>query len=348
MPAYSHGGDIWDKGGELADFSANLSPIGAPEEVLEAAARAAREELGRYPDALCTALRQAIAGADGVAAEQVICGNGAADLIFRLCQTLRPRRALITAPTFSEYGAALRAAGCETAEYVLPGERRFDLDEGVLDAIAPETDLVFLCTPNNPTGRLIPPELLRAAAERCRECGALLAVDECFVPLSDHPEWGMAREMEQYPNLFLLRAFTKSYAIPGVRLGYGLCGDGALLERLYDSAQPWSVSAVAQAAGIAACGRRDWPERGREVIQRERPALKAALEELGLQVWPGEANFLLFRAGGIIDLKERLLERGVLIRSCGNYRGLAPDHYRVCVKTGGENAVLLRALREVL
>jgi len=348
MPRYSHGGDIWDKEKTVWDFSANLSPIGAPEEVLEAAERAAREELGRYPDALCTALRQAIGRLDGVGPEQVICGNGAADLIVRLCQTLRPRRALVTAPTFSEYGAALQAAGCEIIEYPLSPEKGFDLDEGVLAAVGPEVDLVFLCTPNNPTGRLVPPELLRRAAKRCREQEARLVVDECFVPLSDHPEWGMEGELTKYPELFLLRAFTKSYGIPGARLGYGLCGDGELLERLYAAGQPWSVSAVAQAAGIAACGRPQWPEMGRQVIRSARPALKAGLEELGLQVWPGQANFLLFRAEGVPDLKERLLERDVLIRSCGNYRGLGPDYYRVCVKTDGENGRLLRALKEVL
>lgn len=348
MPHYTHGGDIWDKERDVLDFSANLNPLGAPDEVLAAAERAVREELCRYPDGLCTDLRRAIAAREGVTAGQVVCGSGGADLIFRLCQALRPRRALVPAPAFSEYAAALEAVGCEVVRHALDSEQNFDLDEDVLDAVTEDMDLVFVCTPNNPTGRLVPPALLEQLAARCRDVGAVLAVDECFMGLSDKPEWALTPLLAQYENLFLVRAFTKCYAIPGVRLGYGLCGNAALLERLYAVGQPWSVSAPAQAAGLAACGLPGWPEKGRAVIAAARPRLQAGLEALGLRVWPGQANYLLFRAEGVCDLKERLLTQGVLIRACANYPGLGPDYYRVCVKRAEDNGRLLAALREVL
>ena len=344
MPTYTHGGDIWTHSGVL-DFSANLHPLGMPPQVAQAAREAVTEAI-HYPDPLCRELRAAIAERDGVTAEQVICGNGAADLIFRLCLTLQPRHALVTAPTFSEYEEGLRLAGCAVERYQLPAERQFDLDASILEAIVPEVDLLFLCCPNNPTGRLIGRDLLEQILCRCAETQTRLVLDECFIDLTDGS--GMACAVDGNPHLFLLRAFTKTYAVPGLRLGYGLCSDSVLMERLYDGAQPWSVSNVAQAAGIAACACRDWPERGREILRVQRPRLLENLRALGCTVWAGEANYLLFRAPGVADLKERLLERNILIRSCANYHGLGPDFYRVCVRREAENNQLIAALREVL
>lgn len=344
MPEYGHGGDVWGRGGVL-DFSANLNPLGPPASVLEAA-RAAVSEADRYPDPLCPALREAIAARDGASPEQVVCGAGAAELIFRLCLALRPRRALVTAPAFSEYERALSLCGCAVSRWPLSPENGFRLDGDILQAIDGALDLVFLCNPNNPTGALTGRGLLARIAAACEKAGALLVVDECFLELTGSPLAG--EPFHAGPGVFLLRAFTKTYAIPGLRLGYGLCADPALIERLHGTGQPWAVSNVAQAAGLAACACPDWPGRGRALLRRERPALYKALSALALEVFPGTANYLLFRAPGCFDLRERLLERGVLIRACGNFEGLSNDYYRVCVRAAAENAVLLRALREVL
>ena len=349
MAEYTHGGDLLTAqsryGGAVLDFSTNLNPLGMPPQVKQAAAEA---DGAAYPDPLCRHLRQAIAAHDGVEEEQVICGNGAADLIFRLAFALKPRKALLTAPTFSEYEGALTCVGCQVERYALDIDRDFDLDEGFLKAIVPGVELVFLCTPNNPTGRLIDPELLAEAARRCRDVGARLVVDECFLPLAGGGA-GLAPRLTEFSNLFLLRAFTKSYAMAGLRLGYGLSADLELLETLGRFAQPWSVSAPAQAAGTAAFTRcPQWPEQARALVERERPVLAAGLEGLGCRVVPSQANYLLFQAEHITDLKEKLLQRGILLRSCANYHNLGPDWYRVCVKGGEENRRLLAALKEVL
>ena len=351
MLPYTHGGDVLTAqaryGGPVLDCSANLNPLGMPPQVGEAAARAAAQA-APYPDPLCRELRAAIAAHDGVAPEQVLCGGGAAELIVRLAFALRPRRALVTAPTFSEYEGALSAAGGAVTRHPLRRERNFDVDEGILEAIGPDTELVFLCTPNNPTGRLISRDLLLRIAEKCRDLGAVLAVDECFLPLSCGGP-GLAPWLVEYPNLLLLRAFTKSYAMAGLRLGYALCADAALLEKLAAGGPPWSVSTPAQAAGLAALTQcPDWPEKARAFLEGERPALAAGLSALGLDVVPGQANYLLFRAAGVTDLKESMLTQGVLIRSCANYHGLGEDWYRVCVGQAEQNRRLLAALREVL
>ena len=350
MLPYTHGGDVLTArarcGGPVLDCSANLNPLGMPPQVGEAAARAAAQA-APYPDPLCRELRAAIAAHDGVAPERVLCGSGAAELIFRLAFALRPRRALVTAPTFSEYEGALSAAGCAVTCHLLRRERNFDVDEGLLEAVGPDVELVFLCTPNNPTGRLIDQGLLLRIAEKCRGLGAVLAVDECFLPLSCGGP-GLAPWLANHPHLVLLRAFTKSYAMAGLRLGYCLTANQSLREALGKFAQPWSVSTPAQAAGVAAltcCPH--WPAEGRRLVENSRPGLAAGLTAAGCAVIPGQANYLLFRLPGVADLKEKLLERGVLIRSCANYYGLGPDWYRVCVRGEEENRRLLAALSEV-
>ena len=350
MTPYTHGGDIRTaqalRGGGVLDFSANLNPLGVPPQAAQAARAAAGEAC--YPDPLCRDLRGAIARTDGVEEDWGVCGSGAADLIFRLAFALRPRRALVTAPTFSEYEQALSCVDCAVDRYALDPARSFDLDEGVLDALVPGVELVFLCTPNNPTGRLADEGLLLRAAARCRDIGAVLAVDECFLPLAAEGR-GMTPWLAQYPNLLLLRALTKSYALAGLRLGYVLTADEGLRDRLERFGPPWPVSAPAQAAGAAAltlCSH--WPARARELVEKERPGLIRGLEKLGCAVVPGQANYLLFRLPGVADLKERLLQAGILIRSCANYHGLGTDWYRVCVRTGEENRRLLAAMEEVV
>ena len=183
----------------------------------------------------------------------------------------------------------------------------------------------------------------------CHEQGIRVVVDECFLALADPGEAaGLAGHLEKFPNLVLLRAFTKSYALPGLRLGYCLSADGKLLDRLSKCAQPWSVSGPTQAAGLAALAQPEYPAKARQLIAGERAWLTAALSGLGLRAFPSQVNYILFQAPGVDDLKERLLERGVLIRSCANYVGLGPDYYRVAVRRRWENEGLMRAMREVL
>ena len=346
----THGGD-WagyraEYGGQPLDFSANVSPLGLPEGVRRAAADAL-EDAHRYPDPLCRALGEAIARAEGVSPDWVLCGNGAADLIWRAALARRPRRALVTAPAFAEYEAALELAGCGTERFLLRAEDGFALGEGFPEAVAPEMDLVFLCQPNNPTGRTVPRPLLERTLARCREADALLVVDECFLELLDRPEdFAMKGFLGQYPNLLILKAFTKLYAMAGLRLGYCLCSDRALLDAMRGAGQPWAVSGPAQAAGAAALGETEYVRDLRALIGRERPRLAAELSRLGFRVIPGEANYLLFRSH--TPLIQPLRERGILLRDCGNYHGLEEGWYRAAVRTAEENDRLTAALEEIL
>lgn len=345
-----HGGD-WagfaaEYGAMPLDFSANVSPLGVPDEVRRAIEQAAAQA-DRYPDPLCRALRAAIAQKEAVPAEYILCGNGAADLIFRAVLARKPRKALVTAPSFAEYAAALETVDCEIVRYALKEERDFRLEADFLQAITPDMDMVFLCQPNNPTGLTSPRELLLRIAERCRDCGILLVLDECFTDFLDAPEaHSLKGELERFPNLLILKAFTKLYAMAGVRLGYALSADASQLEVLAKAGQPWAVSSLAQAAGIAALREKDYVQRLRRLIGAERPWLLGKLTALGLRVIPGEANYLLFACTRPLTLLLR--QRGILIRSCANYPGLDDRWYRVAVRSHEENQRLVEALREVL
>ena len=345
-----HGGD-WagyraEFGCDALDFSANVSPLGLPAGVA-AAITNALPTADRYPDPLCRELRAALAGAEGVPADWILCGNGAADLIFRLALAVRPRRALLPAPTFAEYEAALQTVGCAVQRVFLREENEFAVTEEFIDAVTPETDVVFLCQPNNPTGQVTPPALVERLVRRCAECGAVLVVDECFLDfLPDRDAWTAKQLLRDAPQLVILKAFTKLYAMAGVRLGYALCGDAALLEKMRGAGQPWAVSSLAQAAGLAALQETAYADAVRALIAEQRPRMAAGLRALGLRVMDGQANYLLFRATP--DFGEKLRRRGAVVRSCANYPGLDAAWYRTAVRTAEENTRLLQIMGEIL
>ena len=341
-----HGGDVYGRPVTL-DVSVNTNPLGPPPGVVRAVVDAA-QLLDRYPDPHCRRLVAALADREGVPEEAILCGAGAAELIFSFCAALRPRTALELAPTFSEYAAALAAAGCRVERCALEEEQGFALTEKLLEELERKScEVVFLCNPNNPTGRLIPPALLESILALCERRGGWLFVDECFLELSDGGRGtSLAPLLRPGRRLFLLRAFTKSYAMAGLRLGYCLCGEGALLERMGRQTQPWNVSVPAQAAGLAALGEEAYLRESRALIQSERRYLREGLEALGLTVCSSQANYLLVKSPA--ELSGPLLDRGILIRDCANYRGLGPGWYRTAVRRREENRTLLKALGEIL
>ena len=212
-----------------------------------------------------------------------MCGNGAAELIYCLVEALQPKRALVMAPSFSEYEEALDSCGCEVLRYLLKKEDAFCPDEGFIRQIQPSIDMVFVCNPNNPTGLLVEKPLLEKILKRCQELDILMAVDECFLDFVKDPEKHTLKgKLEKYPGLFILKAFTKRYAIPGVRLGYGFCSDGEVLDRMEAVTQPWNVSTMAQQAGMAALKESEYVEAGRQIIFRESAWMKEKMRQVGL------------------------------------------------------------------
>ncbi len=342
-----HGGNIYDENltGRILDFSANINPLGMPDSVRRSVLEAL-DQAQHYPDPLCRKLKKALAGCYSLPETSFICGNGGADLIYRFVYATDPKKAFLTAPTFAEYEEALRQTDAELVFYRMDGE--FQIKETILDAIDDSLDLMFLCNPNNPTGLLASQELLEQILERCRQCGVRLFLDECFLDFTGQEERSLIGKVSSYENLFVLKSFTKMYAMPGIRLGYGICRDRELLDKMEVAGQCWGVSVLAAEAGIAALSEQDYCRRAVALVREERRFLKQELERIGLQVWDGQADYLFFRAKGVTDLYERLLPHGILIRRCGNYRGLSGEYYRVAVKDHEANKILADALRKIM
>jgi len=340
---YEHGGNIY--GGEKIklDFSVNTNPMGLPE-CVKTALRSDESIYTRYPDTKCRTLRAAIGRYHGVREEQVLCGNGAADMIFRLCAWKKAKRVLLPAPTFSEYERSVRLFGGEICEYELSPENGFLITREFAERISEDTDVVFLCNPNNPTGQLVPEDVMDDILERCRKLGVLLMADECFIEFTDGRS--LVKKLDEYPNLLILRAFTKLYAMAGLRLGYML-GNKSILEQMSVYGAEWNVSGPAQAAGIAALkAEPEWTRKSRSLAARERGFMTEELRGMGITVFPSAANFMLLKSNEL--LHEELKKRGIYTRGCGNFSGLDESYIRIALRNREDNEILLDAVREVV
>lgn len=357
-----HGGNIY--GNEIEyDFSVNLNPLGPPKSVQDALA-AALNHVEEYPDSEYRELRRGLVNYWQLAEEQIVPGNGASELIPGIIRTLSPKTCMVTAPCYSGYETALNAAApsCRIHRIPLRAEDDFTLPENICQEIARvKPNLLILTNPNNPNGKRISANRLREIADTCRAAGTVLLMDECFLALSGGDEDSLIHciRSEALPAV-VLRAFTKTFAIPGVRLGYAVCS-APTAERIRRELPEWNLSVFAQYAGRAAFGNvtpgTPAPETSAggtsgylaasvEMIAREREFLSAELEKLGFRVFPSDANYILFQSRDR-ELHQKLLDKGILIRDCRDYHGLTAGFYRTAVRTHRENTALLRCLRNI-
>lgn len=342
-----HGGDIYGYPG-VVDFSANINYLGMPQAVKAAAIRGVEESV-HYPQVAHRQLRHAVAERYHIEEEQILCGNGAAELIYCLVEALQPKRALVMAPSFSEYEEALDSCGCEVLRYLLKKEDAFCPDEGFIRQIQSSIDMVFVCNPNNPTGGLVSISYIEEVCRMCEKVGAILVVDESFLEFV--PQAVSSRTLlRQYDNIVILQSFTKIYAMPGLRLGCVFCGKESLVDLVQKRLQPWNVSLPAQYAGIAAMQEKEYVEASARLIAHEREFLTEELRLAGLEngveliVYEGAANFLLFYGPEL--LWQYCLEEGVLLRDCSNFEGLGKGWFRTAVRGHEENGRLIEAVRK--
>ena len=335
-----HGGAI---SADVLDFSANLNPLGMPENIKEALARSVGD-WERYPDPDCAELTMRLSERLGVPPEKIVCGNGAADLIYRIIGAVSPKRALIAVPCFSEYKKALEESGAEVCGYSLSEENGFAAGDDLLNAAAERLnggDMLILTSPNNPTGQVISKDILRELCAVCEKRNIIFLCDECFIDLTDNLH--SVREFLN-PCVISLSAFTKTYALAGLRLGYAVFGDERLSQTVKRRGQFWSVSSPAQTAGTAALDpvNNDYLERSRRLISNGREFLTKELSALGIKVFPSDANFLLLKSE--LPLYDILSEQGIIIRCCSNFETLNENYYRIAVRSESENQRLISAL----
>lgn len=349
-----HGGDILGASRfsgvapeQLLDFSVNVTPLGIPDNIKQAMVESL-DKAGVYPDLSKEHLNTAIASRYNLDKECVCCGNGASDLIFRIVFALRPEKALILAPTFVEYASALSCVTDDIESYDINHED-FQVREDILKKIVPGIDMVILCNPNNPTGQLIPKDILIQTAKKCGETGAWLLIDECFLEfVKDGEAYSMAEYLKAFPNTIILKSFTKMFGIAGLRLGYMLCADETICYLADHHGCDWNVNCVAEAAGLEALKSDDYVAEVVAYVEAEREFLTEGLRQLGIDVLSGAANYLLFHVPGEEELYEKLLSYGIMIRTCDNYENLGKDFYRIGVGEHKANQYLLECLQNLI
>ncbi len=344
-----HGGKVREAAAllrkEPLDFSANINPLGSPP--LEEVVLRELGRIGHYPDNSYLEFRQAAARFAGVQSSNIVPANGSSELIRLFAEAVLDEDdlALIPTPTFGEYENQSALMGAQISR-VLMGKDGLPL---VRPADLEQAKALFLCNPNNPTGLLLSKGQVENLISICERNETFLLVDEAFIELSD-PEQSVAKAAPDQEFLFVMRSLTKSFGVPGLRLGFGVTNP-ALAEIMNRARIPWSIGSIAAAAAAHLLGCGEHLVRSRALVREEISWLSSALQGLGLRPLPSRVNFILVNiepcclASDI--LAERMMGEGVLVRDCQSF-GLGKGYIRVAVRTREENEQLIAALERAL
>lgn len=354
LEKYGHGGDLLtagelyeEAGGTFLDFSANINPLGPPSGVLELLQNSLSTVV-TYPDPGHRRFKNLLAESLGIDSSWLTIGNGAAESMALLLLALAPQKVGIVEPCFSEYRQLSVQFGAEVLSVQGTKEQHYRAGVEAIAGLLEKVELLFLGQPNNPNGVQYSLDELRLLAQKAESCDTYLAIDEAFIDfISEEQRNTLLPEQALFPHTILVRSMTKFYAIPGLRLGFSVAHP-KLAAAMTAKQVTWSVNGLALLAGEACLtSGRDYEQRTRALISAEREVLRQALIQLGCDVPPGEANFLLCglpSPWSAAEMQGRLGQAGILVRSCAMYPGLGAEHIRVAVKGHENNARLLKQL----
>ncbi len=337
-----HGGDVYRNHVDI-DFSINVNPLGTPECVKEALHRAV-EICGKYPDMEAERLGEAVSTFLGVPKEYLLFGNGASELFMAIVHGIKPKKVVIPVPSFYGYEYAAKAVDSEMIYYEMNQENNFCVTEDMNRILTEDVDLLFLANPNNPIGNLLDKEMIKKLLLHCRDKGIYVVVDECFIEFCGN-QFSLLSETRKSEHLILVRAFTKIFSIPGVRLGYLVCKSKAVHTKIAGQLPEWNISCFAQEAGCICAKQAEFTLKTKNYIENERQFMEKRLIQLELRTFPSVSNFITVYSDK--PLYDKLLKRGILIRDCSNFRGLGKGFYRIAVKSREENEILLKAIESL-
>lgn len=347
-----HGGSIY--GTKIRhDFSVNINPMGFPVSLWPKLAFSI-SKIRNYPDIECGLLIEKIGENFGIASGRIVAGNGATQIIDAAIQSCRDKTALCIVPSFTGYKNLLEKNDFICENICLSREDDFSCNEKILEKIKDriresKPGVVIVANPNNPNGKVVPLEILREIDNECLRAGSIFLIDECFIELTDSPqENSYFSSMSTDSKTIILRAFTKTFAIPGIRLGYGICSSDLIANGLKNKIPEWSTNVLAQIAGVHCLKNQGYLNKARKVIFTEKSFLSKELSSAGFKVYGSDGPFILFETDVGFSLYEKLLSRKILIRDCSDYEGLDGKFYRVAVKRHKENKILIKTIREVL
>lgn len=379
-----HGGNIYkvfrEKNiKEILDYSSNINPYGIPES-LKKRITENLEVLERYPDPDYVELRQKLSNLNKVNLSDIILGNGATEIIFLFMKVINPKKILIVSPTFGEYERAVKATEIsgdtvslsssngdnknienkkiEIEYFELKESDDFKLNIGNLkNELENKYDLLIICNPNNPTGKFLKLAQTEEILKECNKYNTKLFIDEAFIEfLEDGMKESIINTEENKKNLFVTRAFTKFFAIPGLRLGYGMYFDKELEKKISEKKEPWSVNNFAEMAGLTVLDDAEYIEKTLKWIAEEKIYMYEKLNKIsGMKVYETEVNFItgkidekLFSEGvNVKILREKMLEQGILIRDASNFKFLDERFFRLAIKDRASNERVIEAMKEI-
>ncbi len=352
---FCHGGDIYSGDSPLGywlDYSANINPLGMADSVKNSI-MASIDGLVHYPDPQGRELKQAISAHYNIPVKNIILGNGAAELFYVYFHAMRPGKVLLPVPSFSEYEKAARCCGAQVDYFFLKEDENFRVNLSQLAESMAGYDTVILGNPNNPTGQLLEAGDLEQFIAKAQELKVQVIVDESFLDfLADREKYAVDTLVRQYDNLLVVTSLTKFFAIPGLRLGFGLAS-ADMVEELDFHKDVWNVNSLAQAAGKAALADREFMAR---TISHTAETVSEMIEALGriqnIKVFPPSVNFVLLdiAASGMSsgELTAAMRKNGILIRDCSSYPGLGNTFVRLAIRGRAENRLVLKVLVECL
>jgi L-threonine-O-3-phosphate decarboxylase len=345
--AHHHG----DRSGELAgggaalDFSVNLAPVQPPLSELSFSSIS----LDAYPTMDGRSVRDFYAARFGLDPECVLATNGAIEGVYLAPRALGLKRVLIPQPSFFDYGRACRLASAEVAPLALSEPEGFAFPgiDAVAEALA-ECDAMIAGSPNNPTGTLIPKELLLALA--CRFPEKTFIIDEAFIQFTaEFPSNSLMPEIRAFKNIVVIHSLTKFYAIAGLRLG-AIVAHPAMIEKLYGHKEPWTVNAVAEHAAGLLLRCSEYENEVRSIVHEgRRQILDGLAGNSAITLHGGAANFFFASVADALSLDALLgflRSRGILVRDCRNFDGIPPTYFRFCIRSSDENRRLIEALND--
>lgn len=353
-----HGGNIRDafkkyrlKDGNFIDFSASINPLGFPQGIKKEILNNFEIVL-HYPDMECRFVKKAISKYSSLPEDNLLIGNGSMELIFLIARALKPKKALIPLPAFSEYETAVNLSAGKCVFLNCSRKSNFEIKvERILKKLK-SLDLIFICNPNNPTGFLFDKSSLELLCEECEKKCVYLVIDEVFMDfVAEEKKMSMLKFAAESKYILVLRSLTKFFALPGLRLGY-LAGEKALLKKIASYQPPWSVNSFAQLAGAALLKERAFISRSKQYVFKQGKELFTLLSKIKyINPYPANANFIFCKILSINFNSARLSDycgkRGVIIRDCSNFRGLDNSFIRVAVRKEEENARLIKVLKEL-
>lgn len=356
LEPFGHGGDLTTAEShfgiqreQILDFSANINPLGPPPSILKSI-QDGLSAIVHYPDPGHRSFRRVLADKHQVSEEWILPGNGAAECMALAILALAPRKVGVVYPCFSEYETLAKQFGAEVVACYGEESDGYKVSRDELYPLFREADLVFIGSPNNPTGTVYTRDELVAMAQWCEDTNTFLVIDEAFLHfVGEGTRVTLLGELERFPRIMLIRSLTKMFAIPGLRLGYTIAHP-ELIIRMRQKQVTWSVNGLALAAGEQCVREERYEQQTRELIQEQRAYLTERIQnELGWKAYPSEANYLLIRCTEEMtatELQQALGYKGICIRNCSMYPGLTPYHFRIAVRTREENARLITAMIE--